>query len=244
VDHQPFRLALLQNRQGLVGVDIARHAVFHVVVGKGVKLNAGFRRMNAGLPVHADRLPAEAFSHGNPRFAPDNGRRVVVWKNRPVGDDFGVDRNGTQMGRFQTVKRGPQSGQVILRNIFEQRQIQSIQLVFVNADDERHRTIADHPAGFDPENQAPAGHVFKPCRSVRDSGLQAQGQLLRRIRFGRHFQKKRRILFGKKLLQNFQFDAVWCRGVAARHRFEPVAQSFVDIIHFPGIIYLSSSCYR
>ncbi len=64
MDHQPFGLTLFEDRQGLVGVDVARHAVFHVVVGKGVKLKTGFRRMNAGLSVQSDGLSAETFGHG------------------------------------------------------------------------------------------------------------------------------------------------------------------------------------
>jgi len=78
MENQAFRLALLQDGQSLIGADVARHFVFHVIIGKGFKLQARFEGMFAGLSIQTYGFAAKALGDRNTRFAFDDGRRVIV----------------------------------------------------------------------------------------------------------------------------------------------------------------------
>lgn len=78
MENQTLRLALLQDGQSLIGADVARHFVFHVIIGKDLKLQTRFEGMFASLSIQAYGFAAKALGDGNTRFAFDDGRRVIV----------------------------------------------------------------------------------------------------------------------------------------------------------------------
>ncbi len=236
MDNQPLRLTLFQNGQRLLRADIARHFVFHVIIGKGFKLQARLQRMRADLSIHTYGLAAKTFGNGNTRFALDDGNRIIIRSDRPVGNNFGIDGDGAQMGGFLSMERSAQTGQIVLGDVFQERLIQIIQLKLIDTDNERHREITDRILLFDPKDKPLAGHPLQPERHVRNIATQPQGHLPGRFRPGFHFQKQVRILFTEKLTQDFKLNAIGCCRITGRHHFQPVAQLFIDVTHVAGIL--------